>query len=235
MKFDIHGGFYFYIKREMNKKNVYNNDYAQGQAAEAQGRAAQAQANAQAQALEQNAEFSRAQAHDAIERGGQEELKLRRNIQKHLGNQRASLATNEVDINSGSALDVRNASISEGEYDAETIRFNAARQRWGYLNQAENQMTQAANARAQGEAAASQGKAAARNALFGGVVNAGLGIASGYQTSKSSPLTQTTISDYNFYRDDANFNSSLSLATRFNNNKYNPDLYKWNKTTGRIK
>ena len=212
----------------------------------AQGKAAQAQANAQAQALEQNAQFSRAQAHDAIERGGQEELKHRRNLAKQLGTQRAGMATNDVDINSGSALDVRNASISEGEYDAEAIRFNAARQRWGYINQAENQEAQAGGLRA-------QGKAAARNALFGGIVNAGLGIASGYQSAKSSPLTQTTNADYNFYRDDIKFNEDLSLAkgentlnntiNRYNlgtpiysNNPYkNPTLYKWNKATGRIK
>lgn len=149
----------------------------------AAGKTAQAQANAQAAAMEQNAAFSRAQAHDAIERGGIEELKLRRSLAKHLGNQRASMATNEIDIDSGSALDVRNASISEGEHDAEAIRFNAARQRWGYLNQAENLEAQASNTRA-------AGKSAARNALFGGAVNALTIGLNDYSSYTSSPLTE---------------------------------------------
>ena len=149
----------------------------------AAGKTAEAQANAQAAAMEQNAQFSRAQAHDAIERGGQEELKFRRSLAKHLGSQRASLATNDVDINSGSALDVRNASMSEGEHDAEAIRFNAARQRWGYINQAENLEAQAASTRA-------QGKAAARNALFGGLGSAfSVGLDT-YNQKTSSPLTE---------------------------------------------
>ena len=158
----------------------------------AQGEAAKAQAEAQADAMERNAEFARAQGHDAIERGGIEELKLRRNIAQHLGNQRASLATNEVDINSGSAVDVRNASIAAGEYDAEAIRFNAARARWGYENQADNLEIQAANTRA-------AGKAAARNALFGGIAQAGLTGADlyyNYQNSKSSPLIDYRPSDW---------------------------------------
>ena len=218
----------------------------------AQGQAAQAQAEAQAAAYEQNAQNARVKAHDAIERGGLEELKHRRNLAKQLGNQRAGLATAGIDINSGSALDVRNASIAEGEYDAEVIRFNAARERWGYISDAENLEAQAAGARA-------SGKAAARNALFGGIISAGLGIAGGAANSKSSPLTEKTPTDYNFYRDDIKFNEDLGIArgqNTLNNtiNRYNSNtpinsnfinsnipyyqtqnLYKWNKTTKRIK
>ena len=213
----------------------------------ASGQAAKAQAEAQAQAMEQNAKFARAQGHDAIERGGQEELKHRRNMAKHLATQRASLATTGIDINSGSALDARNASISEGEYDAETIRFNAARERWGYINKAENLEAQAAGTRA-------QGKAAARNALFGGIAGAALTGLNTYSQTKSSPLTDTTGSSYNYYRDDMSFNNSLGLAEtktptfsdsaalmRFGNNtplsindQYRR-LYNWNKATGRIR
>ena len=210
----------------------------------AQGQAAKAQAEAQATAYEENAQNARLKAHDAIERGGLEELKHRRNIAKQLGNQRAGLATTGIDINSGSAADIRNASIAEGEYDAEVIRFNAARERWGYLREAENLEAQAAGARA-------TGKAAARNALFGGVINAGLGLAGSATTSKSSPLTETTPTDYNFYRDDIKFNENLSIAkgqNTLNNtiNRYNAGTpiysnspyttaYKWNKATKRIK
>ena len=149
----------------------------------AAGQAAEAQANAQAAAMETNANNSRIMAHDSIERGSLEELKLRRQLAQHKGNQRATLATQGIDINSGSALDAQQASITEGEHDAEVIRFNAARQRWGYINQAENLGAQASNTRA-------MGKSAARNALFGGLGNAVLGGIDTWQNNKtSSPLT----------------------------------------------
>lgn len=150
----------------------------------AAGQAAEAQADAQAASLEANARTARLQGHDAIERGGLEELKLRRQLAQHKGTQKATLATQGIDINSGSALDAQKASIAEGEHDAEVIRFNAARQRWGYINQAENLEAQASNTRA-------MGKSVARNALFEGIGNAVLGGIDVWQNNKtSSPLTE---------------------------------------------
>lgn len=151
----------------------------------AQAKNVKAQADAQAQALETNAKNQEILAHDAVEQGGQEELKLRRNLAKLFGNQRTQSASSGVDIDSGSALDARNASISEGEQDAETIRFNAARQRWGYLNQADNLNNQAKYYRA-------QGKYNSNNILFGNIIGWGLGVGEEIynRTNKtSSPLT----------------------------------------------
>lgn len=152
----------------------------------AQARNAKAQANAQAAALEANARNSEILAHDAIERGGQEELRLRRSLAQNAGNQRVQAASSGIDINSGSVLDARNASISEGEHDAEAIRFNAARERWGYLSQANNLNNQAAYSRA-------AGKYAANNILFGTVTNFGLKLGNDIyeDTKKRSPLTDT--------------------------------------------
>lgn len=153
---------------------------------------AEAQAEAQARAAEQNAKIAKAQGHDAIIRGGEKELELRRDLARHKGNQRATLAANGIDINSGSALDVQNASISEGEYDAAAIRQNAARERWGYEMEAKNYQTQAANARA-------QGKAASNNALFGSVIGGINNIAGSFGSSwgnnSSPPLTEKS---YNY-------------------------------------
>ena len=99
----------------------------------AQANNVKAQADAQASALEANARNADILAHDAVERGGQEELKLRRSLAQTAGNQSVQAASSGIDSNSGSVLDARNASISEGEHDAEAIRFNAARERWVYL------------------------------------------------------------------------------------------------------
>ncbi len=150
----------------------------------AQADAIRAQSEAQARAQEANARIAQQKAHDAIERGGQDELALRRNIAQQKGHNRAAMASAGIDIDSGSALDIQNASIQEGEHDAAAIRFNAARERWGYITQSENLLEQAAMSRANGESAAN-------NALFGGFMNFGQGLAGMYYNNMgSSPLTQ---------------------------------------------
>ena len=144
-----------------------------------QGMAANNAAKAQAAAAEQNARISEAQAHDAIERGGEEETRLRRQMAQMRGNARAQAAASGIDADSGSLLDVRNASISEGERDAAAIRYNAARERWGYQMQAGNYRNEASAARAAG-----------RNALFSSIIGAGttLGTAAWDQWGGASPL-----------------------------------------------
>ena len=153
----------------------------------ASGQSAMAQADAQADALERNSDISRAQGHDAIERGGMEELRLRRQLANLRANQRTQAAASGIDINSGSALDVQNASISEGEFDAEAVRFNAARAKWGYD-------TQANNARA-------IGRSTRTNALIGGVANALGTVGTGLYSSKQnySPLTEQLFDDRSKY------------------------------------
>ena len=156
----------------------------------AQANNVKAQANAQAAAMEANARNSDILAHDAIERGGQEELKLRRQLAQVAGNQRVQAASSGIDVNSGSALDARNASISEGEYDAEAIRFNAARERWGYQSQANNLRNQAAYSRA-------AGKAAANNILFGNVMNWGVNLGNTiYNKTRDPSESESPLTDY---------------------------------------
>ena len=160
----------------------------------AQSRAVEAQGRANADALEANARTARFQAHDSIERGGLEELRLRRNLSQLSGNQRVQAATSGIDINSGSVRNVINSSIAEGEQDAETIRFNAARQRWGYLQQANNLTNQANSIRA-------NSRYQANNILFGNLVNFGLGLGESIynHNNQSSPLTDTLTDDRSKY------------------------------------
>lgn len=128
--------------------------------------AARATASAQEAAAAQNAAVAEAQGHDAVERGGQEELRLRRSLARQMGNARAQAAASGIDPDLGSLMEVRNASLSEGERDAAAIRYNAARERWGYLNQANAIRTEGANA-------ASISRAQGSNALFGSFLGAG--------------------------------------------------------------
>ena len=159
----------------------------------AAGQTAKAQAEAQAQALEQNAKIAEFQAHDAIERGGQDELRLRRSLAIQQGAARAAMGASGIDIDSGSMQNVINQSIQEGEHDAEAIKFNAARERWGYLSQA-------ANYRAQAQTARNIGSNAGRNALFGGLLKLGGGITDYYaDNAYSSPLTQYNDDRYKYW------------------------------------
>ena len=151
---------------------------------------AKAQANAQAAALEANARNADILAHDAIERGGQEELKLRRSLAQIAGNQSVQAASSGIDSNSGSVLDARNASISEGEHDAEAIRFNAAKERWGYISQARNLNNQATYYRA-------AGKSAANNILFGNIMNWGLNLGNTiYEQTRDPNEAESPLTDY---------------------------------------
>jgi hypothetical protein len=127
-----------------------------------QGVAARSAARAQAAADEQNARLADEQAKDAVRRGSYEEVKLRRSMSLLEGGQRAALAASGVDVDSGSALDVQEASRLEGERDAAVLRMNAQREAWGYQAQAVNYRNAASAARASG-----------RNAMTGAVIGAG--------------------------------------------------------------
>ena len=127
-----------------------------------QGVAANSAAKAEARVAEQNARISEMQATDAVKRGGKEEMKLRRDMARLAGKQRAMAAASGLDADSGSMADIQDASMREGEQDVSAIRFNAAREAWGHNVNAVNYRNQASIARASG-----------RNALLGGVIGAG--------------------------------------------------------------
>lgn len=120
---------------------------AQAQAASV----AQAQAVYQSQVARQNEELMRRQAYDATERGRVAEQNRRRLMQQQLGEQTARLAAQGTDLE-GSALDILGDTRAAGEFDALTIRSNAAREAYGYQiqglgygNQSVLESTRAAN------------------------------------------------------------------------------------------
>jgi hypothetical protein len=127
-----------------------------------QGQAARSAANAQAAAEEQNARLSDEQARDSMRRGAYDELKLRRQMSILQGQQRSALAASGVEVDTGSPLELQEASLREGEQDAAVIRYNAERDAWGHQVQAVNHRNAAGAARASG-----------RNAMTGAVIGAG--------------------------------------------------------------
>lgn len=91
---------------------------------------------AQKRNLERNAQIARYQAEDAIKRGDVAAERRLTQSQQVMGAQRAALASQGVDVNSGSAAEAQASTAYLGELDAVTIRNNAAREAWGYQVQA---------------------------------------------------------------------------------------------------
>ena len=95
-------------------------------------------AGKEAQDLEEfNARVAEDQAEDAIRRGVDEEQQLRGLIRQTIGAQKAGFAAGNIDVGSGSAVDVQADAAYLGELDALTIRENAAREAKGYRADAE--------------------------------------------------------------------------------------------------
>ena len=124
---------------------------SQQQAQQQAASAAQAQAIYQAQVARQNQELARRQAADALQRGAVAEQNRRSLTGQQIGQQTAALAAQGTDLE-GSPTDILGDTRAAGEFDAQTIKANAAREAYGYTvqglgygNEAILQSTRAAN------------------------------------------------------------------------------------------
>lgn len=89
------------------------------------GNAQAASSQAQAQISRNNAIISGQRATQEEQIGKQEEERLRRQVARVTGTQRAMTGAAGIELGSGSPLDVLAATVEEGELDALTIRSNA--------------------------------------------------------------------------------------------------------------
>lgn len=96
---------------------------------------------------ETNRRLSVAQANDALLRGTVDETRYRRQIAMIAGQQKAEFGARNVAVE-GTALDLLSDTAQIGEEDALTIRNNAAREAWGYRNQANEASRWGANQKA---------------------------------------------------------------------------------------
>lgn len=136
-----------------------------------QANAVEAQGKYEAAADRQNASLADAQAADAIARGQVEEGRYRLGTTQQIGATRAALASQGVDIGTGSALDVQGSEAGIGELDALAIRNNAAREAWGYNVDAINLRQQANLAELGGKNAASGLRTQSVSTLLNGAAN----------------------------------------------------------------
>lgn len=93
--------------------------------------------------LERNAQIADMQVENARQRGELEEKQFRLSLSKLKGEQRASFGASGAVVDTGSPLDVLLDTAEQGEFDALTIRHNAAVEAWGYGNQASDYRSQA--------------------------------------------------------------------------------------------
>ncbi len=117
--------------------------------------------NKQRERFERNAGFAEYQAQDALARGVVNTKRQRQATNQVIGAQRTSFATQGVDVNQGSALDVQADAQYLGELDALTIKNNAAKEAYGYHVQAEDYLQR-------GKYAQQEGEMGAINTLLGG-------------------------------------------------------------------
>jgi len=111
-----------------------------------------------------NAQALNYQAESAIERGRLDVADYRRDLAQVMGTQKANAAAQGIDVNTGSALEVRADTARQGEDDIERIRHGAKLEAWGYQQEA----TQAAY---QGQLAKYAGKNKQKGSILGGAAD----------------------------------------------------------------
>ncbi len=108
-----------------------------------------------------NAETLDAQAKDSIQLGEAEASALKRDARRLQSQQRAAMAANGVDVDEGTALEIQQDTALVASQDALQIRYNAARQAFGFKKDAGRE-------RLQGKLAKAAGNNAARGSLISG-------------------------------------------------------------------
>lgn len=113
--------------------------------------ASKKQGQYQAEVAGQNAELSELKAQQASTIGSIQEERARKQAQLRIGQQRAALAANGVDLGQGTAVDLVSETALFGEEDALTTRFNAMNEAWSLRAEAVDYRNQGRAAKAKGK------------------------------------------------------------------------------------
>ncbi len=152
----------------------------------AQGRAASQSAKYNAQIQQNNAQIAEQNSRLASEEGAANAAAASQKTRAEVGGIKAAQAANNLDVNKGSAVDVRSSAAELGELNAITIRSNAACQAYGYQTQSASDTAQADLDRQQGKSAETAGYINAGTTLLsGGAQGSNTGLWGDY-TNKNS-------------------------------------------------
>ena len=100
------------------------------------------QGKANQQIAENNATLARADADATNAAATREQEQQSWRTRAMMGQQRAAIAANNLDPTLGTPADILGETALLGEIDQQTIRMNAARQAWGYEQQAKQYQAQ---------------------------------------------------------------------------------------------
>ena len=128
-------------------------------------KSAEAEGEFKKQQFETNAKLAEMQSDDAMRRGYKAVEQIRTKAHQTKGAQRAALAAQGLDINSGSAAEIQDDTDRMSEEDVATAKTNAWREAWGYK-------MQAVNASGAAQMASIAGRNQARNSLLTGGIQA---------------------------------------------------------------
>lgn len=150
------------------------------------------QGEANAQIAENNARLSRDQA-DATNAAAAREMEQQAwRTRAIIGQQRASIAANNLDPTMGTPAELLGESAMFGEIDQQTIRSNAAREAWGFRAQETNFTNEAMLSRW-------GGRAQARGTILAGIGNAAGSMAGAWGGGASSSAARTAGRSANAY------------------------------------
>ena len=163
-------------------------------------------AHAQEQAAAANAGISRynaqvadLQAAQALDQGEFAAGQIGSKSRVMVGDQRAAYAAQGIDVNSGSAAEVQQATQEISKRDIDTVRLNAMRAAWGYK-------TQAQSLRMAADAGIAAGNNQAIGSVLTGAAEAGKSLYSAYDKGAFSSRTSTSsypVGDFNGSSDTA--------------------------------
>lgn len=165
-------------------------------AAQGQQQAGEAQAQADiynSEVAQNNAQVARNNAQLAALSGEQQAATQGLKNRAELGAIKANQGASGIDVNSGSAVDVRSSAAELGELDAINIRANAAREAYAYQNQATSYEDQAALDQASAGNAKEAGQIGEETTLLSGFGSGANNFARFMQ--QSSPLSMNSGAD----------------------------------------
>ena len=149
--------------------------------------AASASAKYNAQVAQQNQQIAMQNATSAGQAGEAQAAQAEQKTRAEVGAIKAASAAGNIDVNSGSALDVRSSADELGELNAITIRGNAAKQAYGYETQGTSFQNQATLDTSQAASASTAGEIGAGSTFLGGVGNAASNY--GKYLQQNAPMT----------------------------------------------
>ena len=134
--------------------------------------AAEAAANYNAQVASNNQIIAQRNATMAAQAGEQQAAVAEQKTRAEAGAIKAGQAAGNIDVNSGSAVDVQSSAAELGELNAITLRSNAAKTAYGYQTQGSGYGDQATLDRSQASYQSTAGAIGAASTFLGGMGSA---------------------------------------------------------------